>query len=166
MAIERSLEAGFPTRVGLVAMESNRDHLEQTVETLRALGVERLNVSGSYGVGRGQHYEGPLPNTAQRGHVDAPTPATTDAENGRGPKKLCITYNGEVVPCIFNRQQRLGVLGEGRSLVDIVESPELEGLASAGTLDDDLAACSRELQCSDCRFTAVALRLLGEAHHA
>ena len=78
--------------------------------------------------------------------------------------KLCITYEGDVVPCIFNRSQVLGRIGEGRSLLDVLAEPQVS--ASGRSMDEVLKRCSAKLQCGDCRSTATALELLGAAHGA
>ncbi len=151
-AIERAVKSGLPTRVGLVAMKSNHRQLPKTVQMLRDLGVSNVHVTPSFEVGRGEQYQGLLPEGVQQSHGG-------DVENRVQKSKLCITYEAKVVPCIFNRTQVLGTISDERGLADIVAKPRLA--KSSDSLDVFLQNCSSQLQCSDCRTTAASLYLLG-----
>jgi len=154
-AIRRSVDAGLSIRVGMVAMESNAPHLAETVELLRSMGVTQINVTPSFEVGRGEQYLGALPQGVFQGH------SGQNASRGPAKGKLCITYQGEVVPCIFNREQVLGRISGQQRLSDVVSAPQVAG--SQVSIDQFMKDCSSMLQCSDCRSTATALQLLGGA---
>ena len=150
-AIERSARSGLSTRVGMVAMEANADHLQESVDLLRSMGVSQINVTPSFEVGRGEQFLGKLPDGVYKGH---------GGEKRGAPKgKVCVTYEGDVVPCIFNRSQILGRIGHGRSLQDVLAQPKPS--VSGLDMDSFMKRCSAQLQCGDCRSTATALELLG-----
>lgn len=152
-AIERSVKAGLSTRVGMVAMESNAEHLQESVDLLRSMGVPQVNVTPSFEVGRGEQYLGKMPEGVYQGHGGA--------KQGPPKGKLCVTYEGNVVPCIFNRSQVLGRVGQGSRLQDVLLRPR--SAASGLNMDQFMKRNSTQLQCSDCRTTATALELLGGA---
>lgn len=153
-AIERSVAAELPTRVGMVAMESNAAHLKESVALLRSMGVQRINVTPSFEVGRGEQYLGDMPDEVFQGHG-------ARQQLGVARSKLCITYQGDVVPCIFNRSQILGRVGPERRLTEVLAAPLVR--ASGRAMDEILKRCSSKLQCAGCRNTATALELLGGA---
>ena len=157
-AIRHAIDAGFLVRAAIIAMQQNAGQISQTVSLLAELGVPRsqIGVASSHAVGRGTHYSGEVPaveadDSTARGRRDG------DRRAKRG--KLCVTYRGEVVPCIFNRQDVLGRLGPNRSLRQIVASPQLPPPLAAGKDDSaELGRSLQQLQCPSCRLTALALR--------
>ncbi len=151
-AIERALARGLKVRVSMIVMAENAQDQEATIAFLRDLGVESIHVTGSYAVGRGDRFDGEVAAVGNRAHRggdgEAPAP-------GRG--SLCVTYDGEVVPCIFNRQDVLGRIRE-RRLIDIARDPALPPRRLA-TSEQLIEECRSRLSCGSCQLTAVALQL-------
>ncbi|MBT8495972.1 MAG: radical SAM protein [Deltaproteobacteria bacterium] len=156
-AIRRVVEAGLGIRVGIIAMPENAADVADTVEYVRELGVESIAVSPMFEVGRGGAFELdslPALGNAHGGAVSAePDP--------RVKGKMCVTYDGDVVPCIFNRDMVLGSIREQR-LSAIAASPKRQPRRLLGR-DQFLQQCGASLQCSGCKMTACALHFGGEA---
>lgn len=148
-AIRRVTARGLGVRAAIVALPENAATVEETVDFLRSLGVEQVGFSGSRAVGRGHAFEVELPgDVTQTGDAHHP---------GRRGGSACVTSNGNVVPCIFNRTDVLGRVPE-RRLSDVLRAPSCGvELSASGTLE----ACSARLQCRSCQLTALALRKAG-----
>lgn len=148
-AISRVVARGLRVRVSVVAVAGNADHVEQTVAFVRGLGVAQVGWGASHAVGRGSLYEGPVRAPCE---LDA---ANDDARRNGG--RLCVAYDGSVVPCIFHRHDVLGRLAE-RPLREIVARPD-----PPAREDRDPEAFRRDavarLPCLTCRFTGYARRL-------
>jgi MoaA/NifB/PqqE/SkfB family radical SAM enzyme len=164
-AVDRVVARGLESRVAIVAVEPDTD-VQEMIDHLRERGVGFVSWTRTYAVGRGGEIAGAgeapasrsgTANLAEGGGHRAPGDGR---QLGRG--KLCITYNGDVVPCIFNRGSVLGNISDGRSLVDIVShatrgrSLVLRALAPAND-------AGNRLQCSSCRLTELALDWLAIA---
>jgi MoaA/NifB/PqqE/SkfB family radical SAM enzyme len=149
-AIKRTLDRGLGLRVGVIAMEENAAGVEATLAYLKELGVESVAVSPTFEVGRGTHFDTPSPVFVGNSHGG---PAA--AGKARAEGKLCVTYEGDVVPCIFNREMKLGSIYE-QSLSEIAASPGRVG-RKVVTRDQFLESCRSGLQCSSCKLTACAL---------
>jgi len=147
-AIERVLAAGLSARAAVVATADNHAEVADTVAFLNDVGVTRVSVSESFEVGRGQRFSAPLPDTA----AHAGSHSGVASQEG----KLCVTYDGDVVGCIFARDLPLGNIRE-RSLRDIAESPRRR--RSLESTDELLARVGRELSCTSCRLTRTALHV-------
>ena len=91
------------------------------------------------------------PRTVETGGHSAPG-------SRRGSGKLCVSYTGDVVPCIFQRQSILGNVRSGVPLVELLAAgrpgPARRGLP----VSDDSRL---RLQCASCRLTDAALGWLG-----
>jgi MoaA/NifB/PqqE/SkfB family radical SAM enzyme len=146
-AIRRVVACDLGVRVGVIAMNQNADQVDATVRLARELGVANVAVTTTFAVGRGDLYEGTYDyeRSSHGGHRQ---------QKNRVQGKLCVTYEGKVVPCVFNRSRVLGNIYE-RRLLDIAAAPLVR--KEVRTLDDVLTACSNELQCGSCRLTACAL---------
>jgi radical SAM protein with 4Fe4S-binding SPASM domain len=142
------LDRGLGLRVGVIAMEENASGVEATLAHLKDLGVESVAVSPTFEVGRGTHYD--LAPAAFSGNSHGGPAGKAKAEG-----KLCVTYEGDVVPCIFNRDMKLGSIYE-QSLSEIAASPGRVG-RKVVTRDQFLESCRSGLQCSSCKLTACAL---------
>ena len=70
--------------------------------------------------------------------------------------KLCVTYTGDLVPCIFQRSSVLGNVRRGTLLEILEASGAQRGLPVA---DDS----RKRLQCASCRLTDTALGWLATA---
>jgi AdoMet-dependent heme synthase len=146
-AIRRAVERGLPVRCSVVVLGDNVDGVDQTVADLRSLGVQTVTASASQSAGRGSLF-------AWRPHHQPAGGGGHRAPNAIAEGKLAITYEGAVVPCIFNRSRVLGRVGGGRRLADV-----LADLAVTAGPPADAA----KLTCSSCRTTDYALAALRNA---
>ena len=157
-AIDRVVARGLPCRAAAVVLDPSGD-VQELVDMLRGRGVESVSWSRAFAVGRGTELA-EVPPAAR------PAPSTVVEGGGHrapgesaGHGKLCVTYTGDVVPCIFQRTSVLGNVRGGRTLLEIVAEaaePSRRGLPLA-------EAVHRRLQCSSCRLTDLALAWLGAA---
>ncbi len=159
-AIKRTLDRGLGLRVGVIAMEENASGVEATLAHLKELGVESVAVSPTFEVGRGTHFDTTSPAFSGNSHGGATSTFSGNSRGGlvgkaRAEGKLCVTYEGDVVPCIFNRDMKLGSIYEQR-LSEIAASPGPVGRKLV-TRDQFLDSCRSGLQCSSCKLTACAL---------
>lgn len=154
-AIDRVVARGLTCRAAVVVMEENSERVEELVEFLRGRGVGSVSWSRTFAVGRGTEVatagtgspaEDIQVRTAEAGGHTAPGGGRT------GMGKLCVTYTGDLVPCIFQRQSVLGNVRSGTILEILEGSAARRGLPLAG--DDD---SRRRLQCASCRLTDMAL---------
>lgn len=143
-AVLLALESGLRVRLGVIASEKNAADIEETVAFLVAKGVPESAIASSSerAVGRGTYRSEHRVGERGRAH---------DGGGARGGK-LCVTYQGKVVPCIFDRQTVLGDVRECR-LSEIVER-EIGSLR----FPTHLRPVENELSCQDCQFRR---RLLG-----
>jgi MoaA/NifB/PqqE/SkfB family radical SAM enzyme len=147
-AIARAVARGLQVRVSVVVVADNADHVDETLAFVRRLGVKRVGWGPSHAVGRGTLYAGPIRAARE---LDVPD----DVAPGGG--RLCVAYDGTVLPCIFNRDEVLGRLAE-RSLRQIAERPDPPARRD---LDPEAFRCdaAARLPCLICRFTGYARRL-------
>lgn len=152
-AIRRALGRGLEVRAAVVVMEQNAGDVAATVELLESLGVAEIGVAGSRPVGRGRLYEGSW-ESGRHGRE-----GVHRGSDARGRGSLCVTWDGRVVPCIFNRSDLLGRLPQER-LADVARRPRRP---RATALDGGalLERCRRSLQCVGCQATAYLLRVAG-----
>jgi MoaA/NifB/PqqE/SkfB family radical SAM enzyme len=148
-AVKRVQVAGLELRVAMVVMEHNAADAEETLAFLRREGIERASAGPSFAVGRGDHYDSAVPSGG-RGveHRDR-----SGEERGR-EGKLCVTYRGEVVPCIFNRDDVIGDVRQSR-LFELVAGPKMRPSRPGAP------PVEKRLQCASCKLTATALRACG-----
>jgi MoaA/NifB/PqqE/SkfB family radical SAM enzyme len=141
-AIERAAKRGLRVRAAIVVFDQNIDTVDATVAELESLGVS-VAASAQKGVGRGRAFAWqPKDTMLGAGH----------RATGESDGKLAVTYDGNVVPCIFNRDRVLGRLDDHTRLRDV-----LAALAVApGAARDE-----SQLTCGSCRITDLALTALG-----
>lgn len=142
-AISRVVARGLPVRAAMVVFNDNVDGVDATVADLKNLGVGFVSTGASMTAGRGNAFAwkpNAAANTAQNaGHRSA---------DARSEGKLCITYEGQVVPCIFNRSRVLGTVSSTHRLRDVIAA-----LAAApGPVAEE-----GKLSCGSCRLTDFAL---------
>jgi len=161
-AIDRVVARGLTCRAAAVVLEPGSD-IDALVDMLKARGVGFVSWSRAFAVGRGND----VAETSQSVAVTE-TPRTAETNTHRAPTveraasgKLCITYSGDVVPCIFQRKNVLGNIRDGRSLVEIV-TEGAKARARRGLLPT-VEDSQQRLQCASCRLTDVALSWLGTA---
>lgn len=145
-AIARAVARDLPVRCSVVVLGDNVDGVDATVEDLRSIGVKTITTAGSMTAGRGSLF-------AWRPHNQPNTGGGHRAANAAGDGKLCVTYEGNVVPCIFNRSRVLGQVSATHRLADVVATLA----ATPGPPAED-----SKLSCGSCRTTDRALSTLGE----
>ncbi len=143
-AIALAQEHGLDVRVGVVLSEVNAAGFDETVSFLVAQGIDEAKIATTRerGVGRGEHRN--QEERLERGRAHASEPDRLG--------KLCVSYEGKVLPCIFDRRTVLGDVRE-RSLAAILDQ-EIGSLR----FPRHLRPVSEELSCMDCQFRR---RLLG-----
>lgn len=156
-AIDRVVARGLGCRAAVVVMEENADRVEELVAFLRGRGVGSVSWSKTFAVGRGTEVA-----TAGAGGRTADVVVTTAEAGGHsapgaraGMGKLCVTYTGDLVPCIFQRQSVLGNVRSGLRLTEILAGAGNGGRRGLPTVPAEDA--QRRLQCSSCRLTDMAL---------
>ena len=103
--IKQVLKRGLPLRVGLIDMRDDQD-IAETKQFLANLGVERMRVDTTRGVGRGEDLV----------QVSVPEDALCGA-CARG--RAAVIPDGRVFPCVFSRHLTIGNVHE-HSLQEIV----------------------------------------------
>jgi len=141
-AIARVVARGLPVRAAMVVLNDNVDGVDATVEDLKNLGVGYVSTGASMTAGRGRSFAWQPRAAGSAGHR---------AADARSEGKLCVTYEGNVVPCIFNRSRVLGCVTASHRLRDVIAA--LSG--APGPI-----AGADKLSCSSCRLTDHALAKL------
>jgi hypothetical protein len=130
----------------MVVFNDNVDGVDATVADLKSLGVGLVSTGASKTAGRGNAFawqpRATNGNAGNAGHR---------AADARSEGKLCVTYEGNVVPCIFNRGRVLGTVNASHRLSDVIAT-----LA----VTPGPAADADKLSCSSCRLTDHALAQL------
>jgi len=109
--IRLALASGLHTRAGIIAMDANRDEVEDTKAFLRALGVESVGSDRVRGIGRGNEF---LPGVAP---IDELCGSCWKA-------KLAVDADGNAYPCVFSKFIPRGNIRAG--LAPIIESASLQ----------------------------------------
>lgn len=112
--LKKFVSAGLKLRVGVVAMDTNADHIEATLTFIRGLGVEHVSIDRARGIGRG----------AKSAHSETGLQALCGS-CWKG--SLCVAPDGVVSTCIMSKAWPVGTvldsgLGEliaGASLRDV-----------------------------------------------
>lgn len=153
-AIDRVVARGLSCRAGAVVLDEN-ENVAELVAMLKARGVGYVSWTRAFSVGRGTEVAAASSVAVQS--VTRPAEAEGGGHTaGDGERhslgKLCVTYTGDVVPCIFQRQSVLGNVRHG-TLQDILARGT--GLPKRGL--PTVADAQQRLQCSGCRLTDAAL---------
>lgn len=129
MAINMLQEAGVPVRAAIIVMKQNEDTIEQTLEMAQNLGLDNRAPDVVRPGGRAQETD-ITPSVAtllKYGLITKPD-FSTDPDSFRRNQlyhtclagKIVITADGQVIPCIFSRNNILGSLKD-QKLVEILE---------------------------------------------
>jgi MoaA/NifB/PqqE/SkfB family radical SAM enzyme len=161
-AIDRVVARGLTTRAAVVVLEPSTD-VDAVAALLRSHGVGMVSWTRAYAVGRGTE----LAETGASGQRAGASGGPQSVESGghtapgerAGHGKLCVTYTGDVVPCIFQRDTVLGNVRSGSTLSELVAGAR--AVARSGPPPATEAA--RRLQCMSCRLTDAALGFLRDA---
>ena len=160
-AIDRVVARGLRCRAAVVVMEENAERVDELVEFLRGRGVGFVSWSKTFAVGRGTEVATAGSSGGGAGQVvvkSAETGGHSAPGERAGMGKLCVTYTGDLVPCIFQRQSVLGNVRNGRlsALLAGNSNGARRGLPMAQPEE-----ARRRLQCASCRLTDMALGWLG-----
>jgi MoaA/NifB/PqqE/SkfB family radical SAM enzyme len=157
-AIRRVVEDGRPVRLGIVLTEANISHAEQVRSFADDIGVAvgAAAISFQHGVGRGTYTETPLDFAWPIG--------SSHAGPSRAPfaGKACVAYDGAVIPCIFNRNHRLGSVYVSR-LHDLLKSAPMRDV-DVETITEASERWGTMLSCWDCRLRAALLQAPDTPH--
>ncbi|CAN5889085.1 hypothetical protein BH11MYX3_BH11MYX3_44760 [soil metagenome] len=151
-AIDRVVARGLELRASIIVVDQATDVTRLTT-LLTEHGVPEIAVSRTYSVGRGEAHavaSQALPAMARSSRGGGHRATSVQSEG-----KLCVTYEGDLVPCIFQRGATLGNVRDGTLLELLSRTPKSEprGLPLA----DDVA---RRLQCTSCQLTEAGLAIL------
>lgn len=159
-------EAGVQTRVGIVVMRQNEHTVKETVAQAKSLGANTKRPDILRPTGRGND-DALLPSNAAFLEYAAQTSPNFKARtalllhnrsgNACLQGKLAVTPSGEVYPCVFARDQILGDVSAGDSLLSIVEAGQIK-LVWGSSKDTVLVCkdCEYRYVCNDCRPLAYA----------
>jgi len=149
-AIQLAVDTGARVRVNAVLREENATDLAALRTLLEEMGVPagRIRADRERPVGRGQW-------DAQT-QLDHSQPAEMhQASTGSGRRgKLAVTYDGNIVPCIFDRQLILGSLRQGQGLRAALARPVRSfrrGFPFPQTPRSLLQVVGQPLGCGSCR---------------
>lgn len=158
--IDRLVYGGISFRVGLVIMKQNETGMEETLSLLQEMGVSKIGIDVVRPSGRGSD-EGILPDEEIQREVSyriKPNFQTSRSDfaqnmvyNQCSSGKIAITSNGEVIPCIFDRDLVVGNVFNS-SIENVLQSKEL-GSVWTITKDQVLVCkdCEYRYACHDCR---------------
>lgn len=159
-AIDRAVARGLGVRVSIIVTTEDED-VDALVSFFRARGVASVSWSRTFSVGRGED----IAEESQQREVVAPTARAGGGHTGAGPVgeeirrsgKLCVTYTGDVVPCIFQRSSALGNVHAGTSLADIVAGGARVRPPKPPRALPMATEVRARLACPSCQLTDVAL---------
>jgi MoaA/NifB/PqqE/SkfB family radical SAM enzyme len=162
-------EAGVPTRVAIVAMKRNENTILDTLQFINDLGFDEGRPDPLRPKGRGQNI-GLMPSpvtTIKYGVMTKPdfkasqqviTHYTTGHSCLAG--KITITETGDVLPCIFSRDQIMGNVLEAGGLETVTVGAALQQVWNT-TKDSVMVCkdCEYRYVCFDCRPLSEAAAL-------
>lgn len=159
-AINMLREASIPVRAAIIAMKQNEDTIEQTLEMAQNLGLNVRSPDVVRPSGRAQEIDiAPSVRTLLKyGLITKPNFSTNPDSFHRNQLyhtclagKIAVTADGQVIPCIFSRNDIIGSLKD-QELAGILESPALKETWEL-TKDKVLVCkdCEYRYVCSDCR---------------
>ena len=159
-AINMFIEACVPLRAAIIAMKQNEHTIEQTLEMAQNLGLSVRTPDVVRPSGRAQETDiTPSVKTLLKYGLITKPNFSTDPDSFRRNQlyytclagKIAITADGQIIPCIFSRDNTLGNLKD-QKLADVLESPALKETWEL-TKDKVLVCkdCEYRYACSDCR---------------
>ena len=143
-AMNRVKKAGLIIRAGIVLMEENVQCAEKMPDFLNkqlGMNIDQIRFDAVNQVGRGREL------TMLEGIIPSHSPSSGPNRKG----KLCIAANGDIYPCIFARNFRLGNITK-QSLKTIFTSM----IHRNPDRNDSKRwnSCREQLSCGDCRIIA------------
>lgn len=169
-ALEMLKEAGIPTRVETILMKQNEGSAEETQKFVDDMGFshKRLDVLRQNGRGDDSNLLPSNNSLLKHGIMTSPNftinrdmLARNLSNNSCLSGKIAITDNGDVLPCVFSRDEVVGNVLQ-KPLTEIVKG---DGLIKVwrNTKDDVLVCkdCEYRYCCTDCRPSS-----LGTSHES
>lgn len=156
--------AGVPIRAAIIVMKQNEDTIEQTLEMVQNLGLDSRTPDVVRPSGRAQetNITPTVATLLKYGLITKPNFSTDTVSFQRNhlyhsclAGKIAITTDGQVIPCIFSRNQILGSL----------KNQELTGILQSSALKETWELTKdKVLVCQDCeyRYTCFDCRPLAE----
>ncbi len=159
-AINMLKEASVPVRTAIIVMKQNESTIEQTLEMVQSLGLNIRVPDVVRPSGRAQETDitPSIATLLKYGLVTKPNFSTDPVSFQRNHRyhsclagKIAITTDGQVIPCIFSRNNILGNLKD-QELADVLKSAALKKTWEL-TKDEVLVCkdCEYRYACSDCR---------------
>jgi len=179
-AIHRTQASGLSVRIGMAIMEQNEGHEQAMLDFAHSefgLTAEYVRFDPVHETGRGSNLntkhislmpsqnshmppsskgavnkEQPHHQVVQHDSAGKFMPSTKDKPDRRG--KLAVCANGNVSPCIFNREHVLGNIRHHSLLETLEKAP------SSGNLKPSVERwnfCQHNLSCADCQMVAYTL---------
>jgi len=160
-SLELLRKYGIETRVEMVVMKANQDTVEATLVLRKAMGYKGRNPDPLRPSGRGDS------SVNQPDDIHLVQYGFTLRPNFKASKekiahfrsgnpcllgKLAITEFGDILPCIFAREHRIGNYAGLDSLCEVINSPRLQKIWHM-TKDDVYVCrdCEYRYVCFDCR---------------
>ncbi|MFH0937601.1 MAG: radical SAM protein [Candidatus Daviesbacteria bacterium] len=159
-AINILREAGVPVRAAIIVMKQNEDTIKQTLEMAQNLGLNIKTPDVVRPSGRAQETDitPSVKTLIKYGLITKPNFSTDPVSFRRNhiyhnclAGKIAVTTDGQIIPCIFSRNDILGSLKD-QELTDVLESPTLREMWEL-TKDKVLVCkdCEYRYACFDCR---------------
>ncbi len=178
-AMHRAQDRHASIRVGMAIMQQNAGHEQAMLDFVRQgfdLGKDKVRFDPVHETGRGSNLKTkhislmPSQNShmpdipkQQRHHQVvqqdniAPSPKQSSTHENMRRGKLAVSANGNISPCIFNREHVLGNIRQ-QSLLEAVEQAPNQGNKAPSV--ERWNFCQHNLSCADCQMVAYTL---GEA---
>lgn len=109
-SIQWAVNCGIPVRAAIIEMEANTGHIERTRKMLEQVGVLSIGIDRVRGIGRGSREK-------------KPESLLKELCGMCWRRKLCISSNGQIFPCVFSRFWPVGDVRQ--RLAKVVEATEL-----------------------------------------
>ena len=160
-ALKMLRQAQIPTRVETILMRTNQKTVEETMKLVEGMGFQHKSPDVLRPKGRGDDPQ-LMPDlhllvryglmTKPNFRADRSFFARSRSRHNCLGGKITITDQGDVLPCIFSRNQIVGNVLESSSLQTIVSSRQLQAIWHT-TKDDILVCrdCEYRYVCFDCR---------------
>jgi radical SAM protein with 4Fe4S-binding SPASM domain len=167
--VERLKELDIPTRIGFVAMKQNENTIPNTISFIDKLGLHGSNPDPLRPKGRGQNLALMPSNStvikygvSTKPNFKASKSIVKHYTSGHSclAGKITITETGDVLPCIFSRNQVMGNVMENGGVEGVVLSSTLQQIWNT-TKDNVLVCrdCEFRYVCFDCRPLSEAVAM-------
>lgn len=129
--IQKLVGNNIPCRVGIVEMDQNADHISDTIEFIKDLGITDFHVDSARGFGRGARDEEDHKMESLCGQCSGDV--------------LCVGPNGVVSPCIMSKKWAVGDISTN-SLKEIIEGKKLSDTRQqiAEAVGPQMGSCNPE----------------------